>query len=72
MSIYQNRLTEIKINVFKRLTEKSQVYLEQDLANVAHILNVLVELVELQESQIRFQIVANLFGLNINVSKNTD
>ncbi len=49
--------------------KKAWEYLEKDFADVTHVLNSLVELVELQQSQVCLQIVSNLFGLNINVSK---
>ena len=44
-------------------------YLEEDFADVTHILNSLVEPVELEQSQVCLQIVSNLFGLNIDVPK---
>jgi hypothetical protein len=43
-------------------------YLEKNLANVAHVLDALVKLVELEESQVGLQVVTDLLGLNVDIS----
>ncbi len=40
---------------------------QEDLSDVADVLKSVIELVELEESQVGFQVVADLLGLNIDV-----
>jgi hypothetical protein len=54
--------------IFNHLLLLLYFYLEKNLANVAHVLDALVKLVELEESQVGLQIVTDLLGLNVDIS----